>query len=89
MSTFVAGRVVGNVRSSTFADITQAEVLVITADGIEFDGDLDAPMQAAIFDRMTCGNLAGKRADVLDGPTLENVAALVVALANHVLGDTE
>ena len=57
---------------------------------IEFDGDLDAETQAAIFDRMTCGNLAGKRSAVLDdGPTLENVAALVVALANHVLGSTE
>lgn len=60
-----------------------------------FDGDLDAPIVAAIRARMTSrddadqaarANLAALRDSVTADPSLENVAALATAVAAYVLG---
>lgn len=89
MSTSIEGRVVRDIGAETFADITDAPLVLtggITPRGLLFAGDLDPDAVAAIWERMTSTDDTDleRRAAVRN---LEPCCHACAVLAAYVLGD--
>lgn len=95
MSVFPRGRRT-SLRLDSFVDLTDVPCTGITKTAVTFAGELDEDETEAVWlriestddiDQAKRAELRAKRDAVSAGPSLENVAALVVANANYGLGD--
>ncbi len=89
MSTSVEGRVVRTVGEDTFADLTDAPLVIpegVTRNGLLFDGDLTDEQVFAVWERMTSTDDVdqARRAALRD---LTPCCHMAASLAAYVLGD--
>ena len=89
MSTSVEGRVVRTVGEDTFADLTDAPLVIpegVTRNGLLFDGDLSDEQVFAVWERMTSidDEDQARRAAVREVTACCHAVATLIA---YVLGD--
>lgn len=88
MTTSVQGRVARALGLDSFADITDAAVLEITALGVLFDGDLDLDAVLAVWERMESRDDADKAARAaLREAAAAGATNLAQMLVAYTLGD--